>query len=169
MIIKAINHSDAKPYLALLHRAYKQTSALGIHFAAATANLALIHRHISANAIYAIQKEGKLISTLMIRYPWGDNPGPYGLPHLGWFATDPDYARQGLGGELLMWVEAHILQNILKAPAVTLGTAKNHPWLIKMYERHGFRQIGEADLGLGHKTIYLKKILTESDNFNISH
>lgn len=162
MIIRQITLDDQQQYLELIHKAYQSVEALGIHFAAATADLDFICEHITNNAVYGLQKSGQLVSTLSIRFPWGNNPGPYGLPHLGWFATDPDYKQLGLGNELMQWVEEHILINVLKAPAVTLGTAENHPWLIKMYEKHHFRRIGHANLGHGHTTIYLQKILNEA-------
>lgn len=159
MIIRQITLTDKDELLALIHEAYQSVEDLGIHFAAATADLALVERHLVTNLAYGVQKEGKLVSTLSIRYPWGNHPGPYGLPHLGWFATLTDYKQQGLSRQLFEWVEEHILIKQLKLPAVTLGTAKNHPWLIKVYKSYGFKEIGQADLGYGHTTVYLEKVL----------
>lgn len=59
---------------------------------------------------------------------------------------------------MLTWLEQEILVGQLKTPAVTLGTAQQHPWLLAMYQNYGFEIIGQADLGKGHLTIYMKKV-----------
>ena len=163
MSFRLINRSDITAYQQLLHRAYQATSQLGIHFAAATVEAEEIIQHIDSNPVYLFEKDHKLISTLSIRMPWGNNPGPYGLPHLGWFATDPAYKGQGYGNALWNWVEKEILINQLKLPAVTLGTAANHPWLAKIYRQKGDQLIGQADLTCDHTTLYFEKILNNQN------
>lgn len=97
-----------------------------------------------------------------MRLPWGNNPGPFGVPHIGWLATHPDYKKQGLAIQLLNWVEKHILLQQLKVPFVTLGTAENHPWLSQFYLSQGFEEVGRADLIADHTTIYYRKILNQT-------
>lgn len=42
--------------------------------------------------------------------------------------------------------------------AVTLGTAAEHPWLVKMYESWGFETVETKTLpGNSHQTVYMKK------------
>lgn len=159
MIFRLITLEEITAYQKLLHNAYQSVSKLGIHFAAATAKQKQIHQHIASNAVYVLEAKDKLVSTLSIRFPWGNNPGPYGVPHLGWFATDPNYKGQGYGNQLWDWVEQQILIKQLKLPAVTLGTAANHPWLADAYIKKGFKQIGQADLTDDHTTLYFEKIL----------
>lgn len=153
--------ADADAYYTLIHSAYQSIRELGIHFAAATADRAQIVQHLRGNAVYVIEEEGELVSTLSIRFPWGPNPGPYDLPHIGWFATAPTKKKSGLGKNLLHWVEENVLTQQLHLPAVTLGTADSHPWLAAMYESLGFVKVGTADLKKGHITIYLLKVLDE--------
>lgn len=163
MNFRLISCSDIPAYQQLLHRSYQATSQLGIHFAAATVESEEIVHHIDSNAVYIIEKDNKLISTLSIRFPWGNNPGPYGLPHLGWFATDPIYKGQGYGNALWDWVEKEVLINQLKLPAVTLGTAANHPWLANIYRKKGYQQIGQVNLTSDHTTLYFEKILNHKN------
>lgn len=59
-------------------------------------------------------------------------------------------------------VEQEILTGQLRAPAVSLGTAVGHPRLKNMYQKRGFIPMHTADLGKGHITLYMKKILDES-------
>jgi S-(2-succino)cysteine N-acetyltransferase len=62
---------------------------------------------------------------------------------------------------MMEWLENTVLRETLKCPAVSLGTADKHPWLIEMYERKGYEKAGSQDLGKGHITVYLVKKLRE--------
>lgn len=143
----------------LILRAYEPIRQLGINFAAATADLNLVEKNIKNNMCYVLEEDGELLATCSLRMPWGLQPGPYGFPHIYWFAVDPKIGKQGVGATLLKWVEENIVRDTLKSPAVTLGTADKHPWLVNMYEKKGYERVGTADLGRGHITIYLRKIL----------
>ncbi|MFM1652130.1 GNAT family N-acetyltransferase [Brevibacillus sp. B_LB10_24] len=150
---------DAEELLALTLRAYEPIRQLGINFAAATADLELVEKNIRNNACYVMEEEGRIVATVSLRMPWGLQPGPYGLPHIWWFAVEPALGKKGVGSALLQWVEETIIRDTLKAPAVTLGTADKHPWLAQMYERKGYVRVGQKDLGRGHTTIFLRKVL----------
>ncbi|MFP7691353.1 sulfur-containing aminoacid acetyltransferase SnaB [Bacillus subtilis] len=150
---------DAEQLLALTLRAYEPIRKLGIRFAAAHADLDLVLQNIRKNACYVMEEDGRIIATITLRMPWGKQPGPYGVPHIWWFAVDPGTGKKGIGTKLLQWLEETILRDTLKVPFVSLGTADKHPWLIEMYERKGYIRSGEQDLGKGHITVYMKKQL----------
>ncbi|WP_276511893.1 GNAT family N-acetyltransferase [Alkalicoccobacillus gibsonii] len=150
---------DAEEILDLTLRAYAPIRELGIHFAAATADLELVKENIMNNACYVMLRDHKILATASLRMPWGLQPGPFGVPHLWWFATDPTHAQKGDGSDFLHWIEHSVVAEQLKAPYLSLGTADKHPWLIGMYERRGYERAGSADLGKGHITIYLKKTI----------
>jgi len=150
---------DAPELLDLSLRAYAPIRELGIHFAAATADLALVEKNVRENMCFVMEEDGRIVSTISARMPWGPSPGPYGVPHLWWFASDPDAGRKGIGREMITWAEETMIRDTLKSPAVSLGTADKHPWLIDMYKRRGYEIQGSKDLGKGHLTIYMKKIL----------
>ncbi|WP_146552477.1 GNAT family N-acetyltransferase [Rummeliibacillus sp. SL167] len=154
---------DAKVLLDILLKAYEQDKKLGINFDATHATLPMVEQHLKRNICYFLQIDGQPVATISLRMPWGPNPGPEKVPHIGWFATHPDYEKQGLGTRLLSWVENTILKDQMKVPYVTLGTADTHPWLVSMYQRKGYEIFTEKDLGKGHITIYLKKFLLEEE------
>ncbi len=154
-----INEDRAREYHALITDAYASTLALGINFKASTVSIDEIILHLQSTAVYGIEMDGQLVSTLSIRFPWSHNPAPYRYPHLGWLATGSQYKKQGLNLKLYNWVEENILKAQLRAPSVTLGTAKSHPWLVEFYQKIGFKEIGTAELGRGHTTIYMEKFL----------
>ncbi|AYD40934.1 GNAT family N-acetyltransferase [Clostridium fermenticellae] len=157
--IRMAELEDAEKLLDMVLRAYLPIRKLGINFAAATADINLARDHIKNNMVYIMEDEGNFKATIALRMPWGKNPGPAGFPHIGWFAVNPDIVRKNVGSTLLDFVEQKIIVGKLKSPAVTLGTAENHPWLVDMYEKKGYQKIGRADLGKGHITVYLRKIL----------
>jgi S-(2-succino)cysteine N-acetyltransferase len=158
-LFREVEIEDAEKYRRFIAEAYKSNEEYKIHFGAATATLEAIVRHITQNKVYVLEENGTFVSSVSIRLPWGPNPGPLGLPHIGWFSTNPAYKRQGMGKKMYNWLEEEILKKQFKLPAVTLGTADNHPWLKEMYEQMGFGVIGTKDLGLDHLTIYFLKVL----------
>ena len=150
---------DAPRLLNLVLRAYAPIRELGINFAAATADIDLIQENIRNNMCYVLEDEGKLLATGSLRMPWGLQPGPYGFPHIYWLAVDPNITQGGVGSSMLKWLEENVVRETLKSPAVSLGTAEEHPWLVSMYEKKGYKKLGTAKLGRGHTTVYLQKIL----------
>lgn len=152
---------DAENLHHLIKLAYASNREYGINFAAVTADIDLIEHHIKTNICYLAEENGKLVGTISLRMPWGLQPGPSGVPHIGWFAVDPTLGKKGIGSKILEWLETEILQDQLKVPFVTLGTADKHPWLADMYTRKGYQKFAEKDLGKGHITYYFKKIIRE--------
>lgn len=155
---------DRHDYLALMLAAYAPIKALGIHFDAATADLTRVTRHLTDHAVFALFDDQRMVASVTLRFPWGVQPGPFNLPHIGWFGTHPEFRGKNLGGKLLSWLEQTVLQGELKAPACSLGTAVSHPWLRDFYGRLGFIPMYTTDLGKGHITLYMKKVLDETQH-----
>ncbi len=144
---------------SLYHKSYQSNEALGIHFKAARITSQEVESAVESLPIFTSLEGDKIISTLAVRLPWSENPSPFALPHLGWIATDPDYQGKNLAKGLIEEVVQNYIAKELKAPAVTLGTAAEHPWLIRAYEKMGFSYFGERRLFPDHKTVYMIKIL----------
>ncbi|MEZ3498396.1 GNAT family N-acetyltransferase [Pantoea sp. KPR_PJ] len=156
---RQLNAEDTPAYYALVHAAYASARELGINFDAATASEQQMQCHIATHGVYGMFRDDELVASVTLRYPWGPLPGPFGLPHIGWFATAPHYRGQRLGVILLDWLELRVLHDQLRAPAYSLGTAESHPWLIPLYEAMGFEKASKKDLGKGHITVYMKKTI----------
>ena len=159
---RQVKEDEVDIYLALMHAAYAPVKALGIRFDAATASRDQALRHLQSHGVYALYANGDMVSSVTLRYPWGPLPGPFGLPHIGWFGAHPDYPGQHFGRQVQDRLEQEILIGQLRAPAVSLGTATNHPWLKEMYLKRGFQPMHTTDLGKGHITLYMKKVLDAS-------
>lgn len=141
----------------LLHRTYQADTTIGIHFAAATISKTDVIKHLQSTPTFGLIENGQLLSTVSVRLPWSQNPGPYQLPHLGWIATLPEVLHTGHAKSLLGWVEQHFLQEDLKVPAATLGTAYEHPWLKKAYIKLGYQPIAILRKFPDHRTVYFLK------------
>ncbi|HBZ15417.1 GNAT family N-acetyltransferase [Pantoea sp. NPDC088449] len=162
LIFRQVREDEVETYQALMHAAYAPTLALGIKFDAATADRAKTLRHLQSHGVYALYADDVMVSSVTVRYPWGPLPGPFGLPHIGWFGAHPDYPGLQYGRQVQDRLEQEILRGKLRAPAVSLGTATSHPWLIDMYQKRGFQLMHTTDLGKGHITQYMKKVLDEA-------
>ena len=157
-LFRSLEHKDIDKFQRFLVAAYAEDIAFGIHFAASFVTKEDIQKHLACNPCYVLEQNGVLISSCSLRLPWGPNPGPDIYPHLGWVSTNPDYKRQGFSRKMLDWVEQEILVKQFKTPAVTLGTAEEHPWLIEMYRKRGFVTFEKRRLGADHITVYMKKV-----------
>ncbi|MGG3571869.1 GNAT family N-acetyltransferase [Bacillus gobiensis] len=152
--------SDAKILLDLTQKAYRPIRELGITFDTAYADLDFVKKNINDNLCFILEsEEGEVLGTISLRMPWGDRPGPFGVPHIWWFAVDPLIGGSGVGSKLLKWCEESVVRDLLKSPAVSLGTADNHPWLVQMYEQRGYHILSRRDSGKGYGIVSMKKEL----------
>jgi ribosomal protein S18 acetylase RimI-like enzyme len=73
-----------------------------------------------------------------------------GLVHLHELSIHPDYARRGIGRDLILAVCS--MAKDLGKSAVTLSTFREIPWNAPYYERLGFRILSDPELtdGLRH-------------------
>ncbi len=151
----------------LLHRAYAADVRLGIHFGAATITESDVVMHIQTTPTFVLRQENRIVATVSVRLPWSSNPGPYALPHLGWVATHPQFQHHGYAKQLIATVINDFIIKILAAPAVSLGTAVEHPWLQRTYQSLGFEPVATVRKFADHQTIYLVKTLT-TNKFELS-
>jgi len=152
-------NKDIKELLDLSLRGYASIRELGINFAAATADEKLVEKNVNENICFYMKDGDEMVATASIRMPWSSHHGPFEIPHIWWVAVAPEYKRKGYASKLLDFIENDYLRDTLHCPSVSLGTAKEHPWLAEMYLKRGYEKVGESDLGKGHVTIYLEKLL----------
>lgn len=157
---RLLTKDDGDAYFDVLHRSYATDRPYPLSFDAMDETREEAVQWLQEEPTFGLFVDHKLVSAISLRMPWGHHPGPFGVPHIGHFITDPDKAHQGNATKLLHYVEIEILTKLLHAPAVTLGTAKSHPWLTAMYRHLGFTEVGEKQLaGKKHVTVYFKKEL----------
>ena len=155
MTYRELGEDDLDVYYRVLHEGYQTDKKYPISFSAITATREQERSWLAHNPTYGLFDGDVLVSALSLRMPWGPNPGPEGVPHIGQVVMHKGYASRLIG-----LVTEEVLKQQLKVPFVTLGTATSHPWLRKMYEKLGFRAFREVQLpGKQHRTVYLRKDL----------
>lgn len=165
---KLNNFTESVQLTKLLHRAYAADADLGIHFAATSVTEKEVQEHIANTPTFVLQEEdGTIAATTSVRLPWSDNPGPFGLPHLGWVATNPDCQHRELAKQIITQVITQFVKDELHAPAVSLGTAAEHPWLQDFYHSLGFQTIDIIRKFSDHQTAYLINIFDEHRTLQI--
>ncbi|MGP7818755.1 GNAT family N-acetyltransferase [Niallia sp. 01092] len=168
---------DAKSLLSLSHRSYEPIRKLGLPFPAATASLSFVEENITKNTTYIAEKDGNIVATVTLKFPWNDPNVPFSYPYFWWLAVDPDYKNQGIAATVLTYIEETIARDTLKAPGITCNTSEDHPWLIDLYLRRGYERVGKLYYGENGEGTYMRKILNphlvkekdEDLNFVISY
>lgn len=151
--------SDAASLHELIVKAYQSDLDVGVTFEASNTTEEDILNHIRTHICQLMLLDGRIAATCSLRLPWSKKPGPTQYPHVKWLAVHPDFARQGLGKEMLHYMEQEIVVKTLKCPVMTLGTAVEHPWLKKLYASQGYEHYQTVDLGFDHLTAYMRKEL----------
>ena len=114
---------------------------------------------IETYPVYGLYIDGQLVSSITFCMPWVKYSTPDKFPHIAHFVTAPAFKGKGYARETLGYAE-ELLKTQFKTPAVTLGTAKEHPWLPKMYESFGFKAYDKVHFrGKQHTTVLFKKDL----------
>lgn len=153
---------DTERLHRLLHDAHKINNELGIHFTTGNVSKERVRQHIESVPTYVYKDDkNELICTASVELPW-TSAGMFYLPNIGWLATNPKYKNKGFGRKIIKDVVEQYVKNILKAPAVTLDTANNHPWLKGFYISLGFSPLTKVRLVSDHESIYMIKIIDES-------
>ncbi|UXU56031.1 GNAT family N-acetyltransferase [Staphylococcus agnetis] len=160
LTIRMATLQDAAVLQDLMYRAFTPLREAGIDWPSVNADLEMIEKNIKYNSAYVLEKQGRIISTLSIRFPWEPKYKVSQFPFIWWFATDPDFAGEGYGAQLMTYIEETILRDTLKAPAVVLGTsARKMAWLKDVYARRGYETFFEMEEASGDRGAMMVKVL----------
>lgn len=153
--------TEGEVWYDVLTAGYASLRGLPISFEAIEAGRDEALEWFSENPAYGLFEDGELISVVSLRMPWGPKPGPEKYPHIGYVATRPDKKKKGYARKLFHYLEEEVLKKELRSPAVTLGTAESHPWLVSMYRSMGFEELRTVQLpGKVHRTVFMIKHLS---------
>ncbi len=157
---RQLTAADGVAYGNLVVNGYAANDQYGFAFAARHLTLDEAIDWVKSNPVYGLFVDGELVSSITLRMPWGPNPGPRPVPHIGHFVTNAAYQGKGYARRMLNYVETAILRDQLRSPIVTLGTADVHPWLCRMYEHFGFKEFGRKKMeGKTYTTVYFEKAI----------
>ncbi|MFC4098051.1 GNAT family N-acetyltransferase [Paenibacillus xanthanilyticus] len=155
---------DAARLREVIYEAYSLIRELKLSWPAAHADVALVRDNIIRNECYVLEADGVIKATITLSK--GNEVKDFtDYPFIKWFAVHPDEQGKGYGDKLLTWVEYEVIRERVGEPAVTLGTAERHPWLLPMYLRRGYESIHAFDPGNGDGTMHLLRKVIDPDLF----
>lgn len=82
-IVRRATEDDIHDLINLMYEAYEPIRALGINFQSANPTEASIRKNLEENICFVLESGDEIVSTLSLRMPWSDNPGPYYFPIYG--------------------------------------------------------------------------------------
>ena len=152
--------NDAIEYHEVLIAGYAENKNYPISFDAINFSQEESRAWILKYPVYGLYGDGSLVCCISFRMPWILKATPDVYPHIAHFVTAPAFKGKGYARETLGYAE-ELLKEQFKTHTVTLGTAKEHPWLPKMYESFGFKAYDKVHFrGKQHTTILFKKELS---------
>lgn len=155
---------DAERLREVTYEAYSLIRELELKWPAANADLDQIRDNITQNECYVLEADGIIVATITLSKT-DEVKAITDLPFIKWFAVHPSEQGKGYGDKLLNWIENTIIRDKEGAPAVTLGTAEKHPWLLPMYQRRGYESIRSFDAGNGDGPMHLLRKIVNPELF----
>ena len=146
IIVRPFSENDSITELTeLLHRAYKFLADMDLHFVATWQGEDITRKHVSKGECFIAELNGRMVGTILI-YSWKNDditlPGWYQRDDVrvfGKFAVDPDYQKQGIGNQLLEYIEEFCRKKGIKELALDTSDKAQH--LIDYYLKRGYRII----------------------------
>lgn len=167
--VRPLEADDSLAHLtALLHRAYKQHADRGIKALAAFQPEEVTRRRISGGECFVATYVGKIVGTILFkdaastagsgvggatRIPWFERGD---VASFSQFAVEPELQGRGIGVVLMQTAERRAAET--GAKEIALSTPEPADWLVKMYERHGYRVIDRVQW---KETNYLSAIMSK--------
>ena len=150
--VRPLEAGDSLAHLTtLLHRAYKQHSDRGIKALAAFQPEEVTRRRVAAGECFVATYLGKVVGTILFKDAQHTREsGVGGAAPILWFqregvasfsqfAVEPELQGRGIGTVLMATAEARALAT--GAAELGLSTPEPAHWLVRMYERHGYRTV----------------------------
>lgn len=79
-IFRVATVDDAPEFLELLSSAFQSVKELGIDWPSTNADLAMVTENIVNSSAFVLERNGKLISTITVRFPWESSSPPSKYP-----------------------------------------------------------------------------------------
>lgn len=132
----------------MLHRAYAELAAMGLHYCATDQDDAATRQRMEKDVSWVAEADGVIVGTVAL-CPWtslGEPEEAYRRPGLWIFhqyGVEPSLQRKGIGTALLEAAEDHAREH--GALEFACDTAIEATHLVSMYKRKGFEVVGKVD------------------------
>ena len=107
----------------------------------------ITRRRLSHGECWVASIDGRIVGTVLFEPDGRAHGNPYyetpGVSYFGQFGVDPPYQKLGIGRALLDHLERRAADQ--GAREIACDTAEGARHLIDLYERRGYRKVGEVD------------------------
>jgi len=154
---------DVPAITALLHRAYKKLSDMGLQYWATTQDDATTLKRLSAGHSVLALAGGEVLGTISL-YRDCERKGfawyaRHEVCRFGQFAVEPAYQQYGIGRSLMALVEAQARQ--WGCAELALDTSEQAHHLIAYYAKHGFRSVEHIQWDrVNYRSVVMSKSLS---------
>jgi GNAT superfamily N-acetyltransferase len=148
---------------SLLHKAYKRLADMGLNFIATFQDEEYTRNYLKKGICYILTDKEKIIGTIFYyTRMWSDAPDIFKQDDVvlfGKFAVEPELQMQGLGSELMDFIEQRALVNGKKR--IVLDTSEKAEHLISYYEKRGYKYVHHWQWPyVNYKSVVMCKKLT---------
>ena len=159
---RRFRNDDPIPALtAMLHRAYGALAQQSMRFLASHQDDATTRERVDCGETIVAVLDGRIVGTITVRRPGSFDDAYYARADVASFeqlAVDPEHQRRGIGRALMD--EAETLARSWGMRELAIDTSERAPELIAMYERRGYRVVGELGRDIvNYRSILLSKTL----------
>lgn len=150
--IERANVDEAEIIVKIYRDAYSENENLGFPASASKVSVNEVKEWIKST-ILLIAKEvetEKIIGTVRLKYS-----EDWKCYVLGRLAIKTNYKEKGIGTKLMEYAEGELIK--MNEHAVRLTVAKNHPYLTEIYQKKGFKIIGDRIL----ENLFYEEIIME--------
>ncbi|WP_053367853.1 GNAT family N-acetyltransferase [Bacillus sp. FJAT-27245] len=155
LVIRRAEYNEAKTLVHIYRDAYSENENLGLPASASKVKIDEVQGWI-LNTILLIAKEkdtNKILAT--VRFKYSEDWQCYVLSRL---AVKSTYKGMGIATHLMKFGESELAK--MGEEKVRLTVAQTHPYLAKMYEKKGYRIVGERLLhNLPYNEFIMEKLL----------
>ena len=163
LIIRPLSDTDSLDDMTeLLHRAYAVLADMGLNYVATYQDVDTTRRRVEKGRCFVAAIDDVIVGTIAYYGPGRTTGAPWkhgkGVAHVGQMGVEPSMQRQGIGEELIRYVEKIARED--GAAEIALDTAEPARRLIEWYERLGYRVVNYVDWDMtNYRSVIMSKKL----------
>jgi len=157
---------DVDAITSMLHDAYAPLASEGMRFIGSHQDSETTRKRMAQGETIVAEHQGTIVGIITLRPSTTTSPIPFytldGRMNFGQFGVRPAYQRRGIGSTLLEFVEQRAAEQ--GAEILALDTSENAKQLIALYERKGYRFVGDTQVpNVNYRSVILAKKIDSYD------
>ncbi|MFC5732568.1 GNAT family N-acetyltransferase [Cytobacillus gottheilii] len=155
ILIEGAKISDTKSLVTIYHDAYSENEEMGFPTSASKVTTKEVEDWIKETILYIARLANSSEAVGVVRFKYSSEWNCYVLSRLG---VKSIYKGKGIAKSLMEYGESELLK--MGERTLRLTVAQGHPYLLKMYEKRGYKIVGERPLPeLPYDEFIMEKLL----------